>query len=85
MVLDNERLIQLIKNKLSAYYQETGKNISFQRAGEEIGVKKATVCRVLQGKSFEVDTLFKIVTWLEIDINKVINFRYKELALKQTT
>ena len=72
MQLDTHKIIQLSRNKMSEFYLQTGRTISYDKASAEIGISKATLSRVLVGRKFDVDTLLRICTWLEIGVEEVV-------------
>lgn len=45
-------------------------NLSMQKAGEEIGISKATLSRIEHGKLPDIETFFKVVTWLGTSLDK---------------
>ncbi len=72
MILDKHKFIVSIRNKLSVHYIDTGKNISFDIASEKIGITKGTLSRTLQGKNIDLDTFFKICSWLDCTPNDFV-------------
>jgi transcriptional regulator with XRE-family HTH domain len=72
MELDTDKLVKTIRWRLNINYAETGKNMSFDVASEQIGISKPTLSRVLQGKMPEVNTFIKICAWLGIETDSFV-------------
>lgn len=71
MQLDSQKFIQLIRNKLALDYMSTGKMTTLEKASAEMGTSKPTLSRILRGKKFDIDTLFKVASWLGIRIDEI--------------
>jgi len=66
--------IKSINDKMFLANYANNKKLGLRFFSKEIGISTPTLSRVLSKKTFEVDTLFKICSWLKMDLNKFVTY-----------
>jgi transcriptional regulator with XRE-family HTH domain len=56
------------------------KHQSWKQVSDETGVSKATLCRIQQGKSPDVNTLARLLSWCGMDFKRFISMQAEGVA-----
>lgn len=66
-------MITFDKQKLTTAVELKLEKKDLRTAGKEIGVSAPTLSRLMNGKGVDVDTLVKIINWLNMPITRFFN------------
>ncbi len=72
MELDKEKLSIKIREKLGVNYIKSGRMVSLDEASREIWISKATLSRICNGMTPDVETLIKICAWLNESLDSFV-------------